>query len=128
MSTPNESDPRTQGEAARLREAVDLAFAVIGGNEWEESSCQCNPSVGMVPCHYCALHRGLSIAENVARCESAAVAAMRAAAQEAYEFLESVGPGEDDGEVESLETRTYVLELRGRLEQALATRKPLEGG
>ena len=38
----------------RWRESIEWGVFSIG--EWDKTGCQCDPSVGAVPCHYCAEH------------------------------------------------------------------------
>lgn len=42
-----------------LRGKVDLAILAHGGKDWRKEWCQCDPSVGMVPCEYCAIYTAL---------------------------------------------------------------------
>jgi len=36
-------------------EDIRLAMMANGGVEYNEKYCECDPSVGMVPCQYCAI-------------------------------------------------------------------------
>jgi len=48
----------------RWREIVDLGILSVG-REWNEGYCQCDPSVGMAPCHYCAEHAAILAGEKM---------------------------------------------------------------
>ena len=48
----------------RWREIVDLGILSVG-REWNEGYCQCDPSVGMAPCHYCAEHAVILAGEKM---------------------------------------------------------------
>lgn len=38
---------------------VDLAILANRGETWRADMCSCDPSVGMSPCEYCAIHEAL---------------------------------------------------------------------
>ena len=48
------------------QEAIDWGILSIG-KEWDKSGCQCDPSVGMAPCHYCAEHGAILAGEQMLR-------------------------------------------------------------
>jgi hypothetical protein len=50
----------------RITEAINLAFLAIGGRERNETFCQCDPSVGMSPCQYCAEYDALELFSGMA--------------------------------------------------------------
>ena len=48
------------------QEVIDWGILSIG-KEWDKSGCQCDPSVGMAPCHYCAEHGAILAGEQMLR-------------------------------------------------------------
>jgi len=48
-----------------MNKKIDLGFLSIGGREWKKSYCQCDPDVGMSPCHYCAEFAALQEADRL---------------------------------------------------------------
>ena len=48
----------------RERKAIELGILSIG-REWSKGNCQCDPDVGMVPCHYCAEHSAILAGERL---------------------------------------------------------------
>lgn len=52
--------------ATREREAIELGFIAIGGRQFNQTFCRCDPSVNMCPCQYCAEHAVLETAERMA--------------------------------------------------------------
>ena len=48
----------------RWCETIELGILSIG-REWDESACQCDASVGCVPCHYCAEHSAIMAGEKM---------------------------------------------------------------
>lgn len=42
-----------------LLEKVELAILANGGFAHKKAMCSCDPSVGMSPCEYCAIHCAL---------------------------------------------------------------------
>jgi hypothetical protein len=43
---------------------IELAMLANGGDEFIEEFCFCDSDVGMVPCQYCAIQRGLKRAKE----------------------------------------------------------------
>ena len=39
---------------------IETALLAIGGEEWSEGYCECDPSVGITLCEYCAIHHALT--------------------------------------------------------------------
>ena len=48
-----------------MSEKLELGFAAIGGKEWQQSFCECDPDTGHVPCCYCAEFDALHEAERL---------------------------------------------------------------
>ena len=61
----------------RWRETVELGILSVG-RKWNKEHCQCDPSVGAAPCHYCAEHgailAGKEMLEEINRLRAFAVA------------------------------------------------------
>jgi hypothetical protein len=53
--TATEVGERRQGLITKLQ----LAFLAIGGRDYNKSFCECDYSVGAVPCRYCAVYDAL---------------------------------------------------------------------
>lgn len=45
--------------AARIKSNIELAQLANDGAEFRLDFCTCDPSVGMSPCQYCAIHDAL---------------------------------------------------------------------
>lgn len=43
----------------RWLERIQIAMLANGGEEWQQRHCSCDPSVGISPCQYCAIHEAL---------------------------------------------------------------------
>lgn len=54
----------TKDEIENIKNKIDLAFRAIGGEEFREDWCSCDPSVGFSPCEYCAIREGLLIGKK----------------------------------------------------------------
>lgn len=47
---------------------IATAIAAVNsgtGTEWRQDYCQCDPSVGMVPCQYCAIWDCIKLAKRL---------------------------------------------------------------
>lgn len=42
----------------KVKEKINLAIAANGGTDFRKEWCQCDPSIGAVPCEYCAIRAG----------------------------------------------------------------------
>lgn len=58
---------RSKLYAAALLPDVELAQLANGGKEFRKDWCQCDPSVGMSPCQYCAIFEALKRTEKYLR-------------------------------------------------------------
>ena len=52
-------------EIERSRKKVELAILANGGDIHREHWCRCDPSIGAVPCQYCAIFNGLNEAKTL---------------------------------------------------------------
>jgi len=51
-----------------LMEMIDLAIAANGGEGFRQDWCQCDYSVGYVPCEYCAIRNALLAMKHYLSC------------------------------------------------------------
>jgi len=59
------ADQHKKTRIIELHTKISMAMRANGGPNFHEEWCKCDPDVGAVPCHYCAIFDGLNAAAKM---------------------------------------------------------------